>query len=284
MLIYEHISVQEHFEMRVWVKVDGLELTHAAQQILKSTMHMSCSTDDLNELDEMVRDTLLGRRCLIVFDGVESMTQDLWLHMKMMWFDSVYLRSVVLITTPSEDVANHVYNELFELRLLSQYEDCRQLALVSSDVVKNIEALCGNIPMLIKLVGSMMRYHDNLRRLLSKMQFLDVSSSLPTFDASVAVLLCVWAFSRQLRQCLAFCSIFPKACALDRVNIINMWAAHGLLKTSPKHNLRDIGDSYFHHQLLCRSFFTDISRNGYGDITEFRMPGLIHRVMHAGCC
>ncbi|KAL8479292.1 hypothetical protein ACS0TY_026232 [Phlomoides rotata] len=280
-LIYEHVLVQEHFEMRVWVKVDGQEfnLHHAAQQILKSAMGMPCSTDDPDELDEMVRDTLQWRRCLIVFDGVESMTQDLWLHMKKMWFDSVDLWSVVLITTPSEDVANLVSNEAFELRQLSQDEGCRQLVLASSDfedmsghVVENLEALCGNIPMLIKLVESMMRYHDNLKHLL------DAIKSLPTCDASVAILLCVWALPPELRQCLAFCAIFPKGYALERVNIINMWAAHGLLKTSPKHNLHDIGDSYF-HQLLCRFFFTDISRNEYGDITEFRMPGLIHPIM-----
>lgn len=40
-------------------------------------------------------------------------------------------------------------------------------------------------------------------------------------------------FLRNLRQCLAFCAIFPNGYVLDR-EIINMWAAHGLLKPSPK--------------------------------------------------
>ncbi|KAL8479288.1 hypothetical protein ACS0TY_026229 [Phlomoides rotata] len=288
--VYEHIRVQECFEMRAWVKMDGHEfrIHHAAQQILKSAMGMSCSTDDLDELDEMVGDTLQGRRCLIVFDGVESITQDLWLHMSKHWFDFVDVGSKVLITTHSEGVANLVATEAFELKPLSQYDGwslCRQLALISSDfeedmtghVVKNLEALCGYVPLLLKLVGSMKRYDDNLRHIFSMLDFSDALFQ-SNFDASVAILICIWALPPQLRQCLAFCAIFPKDYALDRVKIINMWAAHGLLKQSPEKNLHEIGDSYF-HQLLCRSFFADIARNEYGDITEFRMPGLIHTIM-----
>lgn len=95
---------------------------------------MSCSIDDVDELNEMVRDSLVGRRCLIVFDGVEYMTGDLWLHKKHYWFDFIDVGPKVLITTPSEGVANLklLANELFELEPLSQYDGlslCRILRL-----------------------------------------------------------------------------------------------------------------------------------------------------------
>lgn len=57
---------------------------------------MSCSIDDVDELNEMVRDSIVGRRCLIVFDRVEYMTRDLWLHMKHYWFDFIDFESKVL--------------------------------------------------------------------------------------------------------------------------------------------------------------------------------------------
>lgn len=291
-LVYEDELVKESFELRVWVKVDGQEfnLHRAAQQILKSTMGMSCSLDDLNELDEMVRDTLHSYKCLIVFDEVDSMQNDSWIHIKQLWFNVVGLGSKILITTTSKDVSHLVSSQSFELSQLSRdagWVLCTYLALGFADklkdlsiaMAKNLEALCRGNPLLLKLVGSLMRFDYKISDVICLLDFSDSILS-PSCDVAVVVLMCVWALDPHLRQCFAYCALFPKGCAMDKEKTIGMWIAHDLVKPSLGSNsLHSIADSYF-HQLLCRSFLTDITCNQFGDITEFRVPGLIHKIMH----
>lgn len=285
-LVYEDKVVKEHFELRAWVKVEeqNLNLQHAAHGIMKSALGMSCSIHDLHELDELLRDTLHSQRCLIVFDGIESVALDLWQHMNQHWFNFVDLGSIVLLTTPNKDVAAN--SPFLELTPLSwgdslslcgfqlEFDSTEDIKNISSPMAKNLSALCQGNPLALELVGSMMRYDEKLREILHSMDFSDVI----VLDVSVPILLCVWVLPLHLRQCLAFCAIFPKGYALIKEKIIDMWIAHGLVNPSSDSkdgNLEDIGNIYF-HQLLCRSFFTDITCNEYGDITDFRMSGLIH--------
>ncbi|KAL0413895.1 UNVERIFIED_CONTAM: putative disease resistance RPP13-like protein 1 [Sesamum radiatum] len=291
-LVYEEEVVKKHFEVRAWVKVAGREirLQHIAQEILKSATGISCPLDDLEDLDEMVRDTLKSQICLFVFDEIHSMGEGSWLHMNQKWFNVVGLGSKVLITSRSYDVGKIMGRKPIELRGLSEHAGwslCRHLAFDSSEGVKNpltspmaenLAALCQGSPLLLKLVGSLMRHEKEFYDMLCSTNLSD-GKSMPFADASIVVLLSIWALPRHLRQCLAYCATFPHGYALDKEKIIKMWIAVGLVKkTSPgNNNLEDIGSAYF-HQLLCRSFFMDITRNEYGDIVEFQIPGLIHDI------
>ncbi|GFQ00720.1 putative disease resistance protein rga1 [Phtheirospermum japonicum] len=271
-LVYEDDVVKEHFELRAWVNVHGpeLKLHHAAQGILTSAMGMSCSVDDMDDLDEMVRDVLHSNKCLIVFDGIDSMAEDSWFHMNQHWFGFVDLGSRVLITTPSEVVANLVTENPFVLSRLSTDDSLslfRYLSYRSSELVaRNVAALCQGNPLLLKLVGSLI-FNGSLGNRLSSDGILSTHS-----DESAVVKMCVSALPRELREFLAYCSFFSKGYAMDKEKIIRMWIANGIVMPSQRNE--DDGAYYF-DQLLSSSFFTDITRDEY--IKEFRMPGLIHK-------
>ncbi|KAL8482808.1 hypothetical protein ACS0TY_025731 [Phlomoides rotata] len=291
-MVYDDAAVKMHFEVRVWVTVEGEEfkLQQAAHGILKSTMGMSCSVDDLDELGEMVRDSLHSLKCLIVFDGVESMGRDFWLYMNEYWFDFVDFGSMVLITTTDKDVTHSLAKlqviELTQLSWKDSWSLCEsQLSFHSTEGIKNISwtmannisSLCWGNPLALRLVGSMSRYDEKLRDLLYSVDFSDVIVD-PPLDVSFPILLCIWALPVHLRQCFAYCAVFPTGYALNKEKIIDLWIARGLVKTSPENkSLEDIGNAYF-HQLLYRSFFTDITSDQYGDIIEFRIPNLIHDI------
>ncbi|KAL8048915.1 hypothetical protein ABFX02_07G098400 [Erythranthe guttata] len=285
-LVYDDDAVmKEHFKLRAWVKVEGQELRlhQVAQGILKSLLDISCSIDDMDELDEIVRETLQSERCLIVFDGVESMSDDSWLHMVKRWFDFADLGSVVLITSCRKQVTNLVWNHRpFELSQLS--EDAalslyRHLAYSFSEedvttplMAKNVAALCGGDSLSLRLFGSCMRNHSILRELISTVDF-SVVMLLPAPDASAVILMCVWALPQQLRQCLALCSVFPKGYALNKQKVIRMLIAH----LDCCNQLSDFDDSCV-DQLISMSFFTDVTYDEYGEIEEFQMPDLIRKI------
>ncbi|KAL2230335.1 UNVERIFIED_CONTAM: putative disease resistance RPP13-like protein 1 [Sesamum indicum] len=286
-LVFEEEVVKKQFEVRAWVKVAGrgIRLQHIAQEILKSATGISCPLDDLEDLDEMVRDTLKWQTCLFVFDEIHSMAEGSWLHMNQKWFNVVGLGSKVLVTSHSYDVGKIMGGKPIELRGLSEHAGwslCRDLAFDSSEDVENplagnLAALCQGVPLLLKLVGSLMRYEKELCDMICSINLSD-DKIMPSGAASIVVLLTLWALPQHLLQCFAYCAIFPEGYAFNKEKIIKMWMAVGLVKPSPgNNNPEDIGAAYF-HQLLCRSFFMYMTRNEYGDTVEFQIPGLIHDI------
>ncbi|KAL0456541.1 UNVERIFIED_CONTAM: putative disease resistance RPP13-like protein 1 [Sesamum latifolium] len=223
-LVYEEEVVKKHFEVRAWVKVVGREfrLHHIAQEILKSATSISCPLDDLEDLDEMV-----------------------------------------LVTGRNYDVEEIVGRKPIELKELSEHAGwslCRDLAFDSSEdeensltspLAGNLAALCQGIPLLLKLVGSLMRYEKELRDMLCSSNLSD-DKIMPYDVASIVVMLSIWALPQHLRQCFVYCAMFSQGYAFNKEKIIKKWMAVGLVKPSPgNNNLEDIGAAYF-HQLLCR--------------------------------
>ena len=75
-----------------------------------------------------------------------------------------------------------------------------------------------------------------------------------------------------LKQCSAFCSLFPKDYQFNSFDLIHLWMANGLLSetTSNTQDLEDVGHSYI-KELLSRSFFQFTPHS-----SDFKMHDLIH--------
>jgi hypothetical protein len=77
-----------------------------------------------------------------------------------------------------------------------------------------------------------------------------------------------------LKQCFAYCRLFPKDHRISVKALINLWAAQGFIKLSnPKQRVEDISRDYF-MELLWRSFFQDVENNYLGNIKSCKMHDL----------
>ena len=79
-----------------------------------------------------------------------------------------------------------------------------------------------------------------------------------------------------LKQCFAFCSIFPNGYEFDRDEFVKLWITVGLVKPRGVRSLENIGSRYFDY-LLWRSFFHVSSGNQQWKL-KYKMPGLIHEL------
>ena len=69
-----------------------------------------------------------------------------------------------------------------------------------------------------------------------------------------------------IKQCFAYCRLFPKDYEIDVETLIDLWAAQGFIKLSnPKQRVKDVGREYF-MLLLWRSFFQDVREDFRGNI------------------
>ncbi|GKV45240.1 hypothetical protein SLEP1_g52349 [Rubroshorea leprosula] len=80
-----------------------------------------------------------------------------------------------------------------------------------------------------------------------------------------------------LKQCFAFCSVFPKDSVMEKEMLMQLWMAEGFLQPLSERymEMEDIGDRYF-NSLSSYSLFQDAERDSYGSVIACKMHDLVH--------
>ncbi|THG03441.1 hypothetical protein TEA_013959 [Camellia sinensis var. sinensis] len=305
-MIYNDEVVKARFNLRAWVSVDAEGnvpddsiAEKIGKGIVESAMGMSCQLVAVDELDELVRDALESKTCLIVLAGVNSMmSREAWMRLLEKWFSTVAPGSSVIVTTCNSEVADFMSTvRPYQLNALSEEDSWslfRQLAFEPFQVMESPEIVsiarkivvrCLGIPLFLNLLGGLMRFHKTKEEWLSVHDCFEMLSARPWMACCITPLhsdihnflsVCYHYLPPHLKQCFAYCSIFSKDRVLDKDKVIQMWIAEGLVQsTGGNGTLEEIGNVFF-QELLCRSFFTGEKWDEYGETTGYRMHPLLH--------
>lgn len=79
------------------------------------------------------------------------------------------------------------------------------------------------------------------------------------------------------KPCFAYCSLFPEGYKIDRDELVKLWMAQGFIKSEGSKELEEIGEAYF-DDLLWYSLFQGAEYDDDGNITQFKMLGLVHDI------
>ncbi|RVW26581.1 putative disease resistance RPP13-like protein 1 [Vitis vinifera] len=240
--------------------------------------------NDLNLLQVKLKEKLSGKKFLLVLDDVWNENYDKWDRL------CTPLRaggpgSKVIITTRNMGVASLTRTvSPYPLQELSN-DDCRAVFAQHALGARNFEAhphvkiigeemvnRCRGLPLVAKALGGILRNELNHEAwddiLKSKIWDLpeEKSGVLPALKLSYHHL------PSHLKQCFAYCAIFPKGYEFKKDELILLWMGEGFLQqTKGKKRMEDLGSKYF-SELLSRSFFQQSS-----DIMpRFMMHDLIH--------
>ncbi|KDP39600.1 hypothetical protein JCGZ_02620 [Jatropha curcas] len=286
-LVYNDERVKERFELsRMWVSVSiDFNLTRILRGIMESYSKMALPADlSPNLILSRFRDFLPGKKFLLVLD-------DVWNDNYSDWEPLLELLklgnkgSKVLVTSRSRKVADIVgtcppylleylpENECWSLfeRIAFKKGDLpypRKKDL--EDIGREIVAKCKGLPLAVKTMGGLLRGNTELqywRRILrSNTWELEDQNILPALKLSYNHL------PSHLKQCFAFCSVFPKAYAFDKKELVKLWMAQSFVQPIEQNNTEEIGSEYFDF-LLTRSFFQLLNIN---NSVKYRMHDLIH--------
>ncbi|XXG50766.1 hypothetical protein AAC387_Pa02g4702 [Persea americana] len=228
-----------------------------------------------------------GKKFLLVLDDMWNEDPEEWNRLKH------YLRgargSKIIVTTRSEKVALIMGTlpphqlarlseddcwSLFKKRAFVPEEEDRHPNLII--IGKEVVSKCGGLPLAAKTLGSLMRF----KREEAEWIFLKESEVWNLHDQENGILpalrLSYNHLPAHLKQCFAYCSLFPKDYEFQKAKLIQLWMAEGLIQPSKDcKQMEDIGKEYFNN-LLWRSFFQDGKRDEYGNITQCKMHDLMH--------
>ncbi|KAJ7949315.1 Disease resistance protein [Quillaja saponaria] len=264
-LVYNDERVKDHFEIQLWICVsETFDVIGITKTILEALSFSTNDSRDLNMLQLKLKDRLAGKKCLLVLDDVWNENPTSWEYLQLP-FNNFGLGSKILVTTRIENVAKVMHSfSIHHLKQLQKEDGWKLFAKHAFDdrdsgAYPNLEAIgkkivkkCKGLPLAIKALGGML-YTKSLAEEwdnILKSDIWDFSS-----DIIPALRLSYHYLPSHLKQCFAYCSIFPKDYVFGKGKLIKMWMALGFLQKS-KNNKRmeEVGKEYF-DDLVARSFF-----------------------------
>ncbi|KAJ6867472.1 disease resistance protein RGA1 isoform X2 [Populus alba x Populus x berolinensis] len=286
-MVYNEERVKPQFSLRIWVCVStDFDVRRLTRAIIESIDGAACGLQELDPLQQRLQEKLNGKKFLLVLDDVWDDYGDRWNKLKEV------LRcgakgSAVIVTTRIEMVALRMATafvkhmgrlsdedswQLFQQLAfgMRRKEERARLEAIGVSIVKK----CGGVPLAIKALGNLMRLKE------SEDQWIAVKESeiwdlreeaneiLPALRLSYTNL------SPHLKQCFAFCAIFPKDHVMRREELLALWMANGFISCRREMDLHVMGIEMF-NELVGRSFLQEVEDDGFGNIT-CKMHDLMH--------
>ncbi|GAU49910.1 hypothetical protein TSUD_238840 [Trifolium subterraneum] len=285
-LIFNHERVVKHFELRMWVCVsEDFSLKRMTKAILESASGHAYEDLDLDLLQRKLVDFIQRKKYFLVLDDVWDDKQENWQRLRSL-LACGGKGSSILVTTRLAKVAEimgtmppHNISELsdedcwklFKQRAFAPNEEEQaELVVIGKEILKK----CGGVPLAAIALGSLLRFKREEKEWLfvkeSKLWKLqDEDYVMPALKLSYLNL------PVKLRQCFAFCALFPKDESISKQHVIELWIANGFISSNEMLDEEDIGNEVW-NELYWRSFFQDIKMDRIDNFTSFKMHDLVH--------
>ncbi|XP_050385709.1 putative disease resistance RPP13-like protein 1 isoform X2 [Argentina anserina] len=283
-LVYNDANVSSQIDLKAWACVsDVFDVQRITKTLVESATKASCSTNNLELLQDQLKMRLKNKRFLFVLDDVWNEKYESWDKLRVP-FTVGAPGSKIIITTRNKTVASLMGTvPAYCLEGLSD-SDCRllfeQIVFQNSnlDAYPKLKVIgekmvdkCKGLPLAAKALGGLLRAEPELDEnywngiLNSKIWKLADNNILPALRLSYHHL------PGHLKPCFAYCSMFPKDYEYDREMLILLWMAEGFVP-NPEGNQRieDVAGRYV-SDFLSRSLFQHTN-----DKLRLVMHDLIH--------
>uniref|UniRef100_A0A0E0M582 Uncharacterized protein n=1 Tax=Oryza punctata TaxID=4537 RepID=A0A0E0M582_ORYPU len=289
-LIYNDPEIEKHFPLRRWCCVsDVFDVVTIANNIC-----MSRERDREKALQDLQKE-VGGKKYLIVLDDVWEQDSVKWGKLKTC-LKKGGMGSAVLTTTRDAEVARIMVTGEVEVHNLENLGEIytkeiiqrRALTLPNNDehfgILCKIVHRCHGSPLGAKAFGSMLSTRTTMQEwndVLTKSNICNEGEDkiFPILRLSYDDL------PSHMKQCFAFCAIFPKDYEIDVETLIQLWLAHDFIPLQEEDHLETVAENIF-NELVWRSFFQDVNKisqrgeNVYRSQLRDRTTCKIHDLMH----
>ncbi|KAF9592876.1 hypothetical protein IFM89_018456 [Coptis chinensis] len=267
-LLFNNQEVESSFDLRMWVFVTSdsnvVGLTRSILEAANGESISHCLSLELLQVKLMK--ILRERKFLLVLDDLWNQ-KDSELELLFKPLKRGLRGSKIIVTTRSHVVSWLVSTAgTYPLKGLSD-QDCwsvikhKALRSINLDIAQDFEAIgmdiarkCKGLPLAAKIVGNLL--HSKVDEISwnnilgSKIWDLSVFKNeiIPALRSGYHRL------PSHLRQCFAYCSMFPQSYDFEKDKIIRMWLGEGFIRPEGRRTIEDVASDYF-DQLFWMSFF-----------------------------
>ncbi|KAM3302838.1 hypothetical protein P3S67_013868 [Capsicum chacoense] len=277
--VYNDKKVTNHFGLKAWICVsetyDAFEISNGLLQAFDSFDLKDDS--NLNELQVKLKESLKGKRFLIVLD---DMWNENYIQWNKLWniFIQGGIGNKIIVTTRKESVALMMGSWAINVGILSseaswalfkrhslENRDPPKEHLELEEVGKQIADKCKGLPLALKALAGSLRCKSEMD------EWTDVlrSEMWDSNDILPALMLSYNELPAHLKQCFAFCAIYPKDYHFCKEQVIHLWIASGLVQQLHS------GNQYF-NELGSRLLFERVPKSSERDGGKFVMHDLVN--------
>ncbi|PNS96618.1 hypothetical protein POPTR_017G127800v4 [Populus trichocarpa] len=286
-LVYNDGRIKKHFDVRIWVCVSvDFSIQKLTSAIIESIEGTRPNIQKLDTLLRRLQEKLGGKKFLLILDDVWEDDHGNWSKLK----DALSCGdkgSAVIVTTRLGTAADKMATTPVQHLATLSDEDSwllfEQLAfgMRSAEERGRLKGIgvaivnkCGGVPLALRALGSLMRSMKTANE-WSRVKESEIWD-LPNEGSWIlpALSLSYMNLKPSVKQCFAFCSIFPKDYVMLKERLVALWMANGFISGNGKIDLHDRGEEIF-HELVGRCFFQEVKDYGLGNIT-CKMHDLIH--------
>ncbi|KAI0503557.1 hypothetical protein KFK09_014491 [Dendrobium nobile] len=298
-------EITKDFDPKMWVCVsNNFDVKKVIADMLESLKKKRPRLETLDALQDSLRTEIMSKKFLLVLDDIWEEDESKWGDVLAPLFFGGF-GSKILVTTRTDSVAvmlAKVIKKKKEIVKLEGLEEDKCLELLNShafagvenspDDHENLRVIARDIviklsrsPLASKVIGGVLNENLDVRhwRTVLESNLLGRNSIHSILRLSYIVL------PNHLRNCFAFCCMFPEDHKFDKDDLVRMWIALGFIQPSQEMTMEDIGGRYF-DALVKKTLFDKFEVIDY-DLTvtyNYKMHDLIHesasRFFAQVCC
>ncbi|XP_074275588.1 disease resistance protein RGA2-like isoform X2 [Silene latifolia] len=297
-LVYNDERVKCVFSLRLWVCVSDqggkeFDVKYILSRILESA---GCELDDglsKERVQTRFQEELGGKKCLLVLDDVWN--EDCYKWRELRGFLMRFGRgSRIILTSRSKESARIIGNDhscIYELGGLSEENSWCLFELTAFgkghghvdqtelvEIGRNIVKQCCNVPLAIKVVGSLLfGQHKSKWEAFEKDGLACLAKTSPDGSMITSILkLSYDNLHHPLKTCFRYCAVFQKGYRIRKEMLISLWMAQGYIQPFyAGQDMEEAADDLF-SILLRRCFFQDVRMDEHGDVKSCKMHDLMH--------
>ncbi|XP_042428874.1 putative disease resistance protein RGA1 [Zingiber officinale] len=280
---HKDIRVQDHFHLKIWVCVsNNFTVQGLVKSIIESiTLQKQYDNMGLESLQKILHQHIAQKKFLLVLDDVWSDNKRIWEKFCALLKVGAY-GSKIIVTTRDMKISKMV--SLVEPILLHGLDEDTfwQLFKKSSfgtlnpeeypeleDIGRKIVRKLKGSPLAAKTLGSVLQSNLCQQHWATVMESDIWKVKQDEDDIMPALHLSYRYLNENLKQCFAFCSVFPKDNVFKEAELVRMWIAEGFIQNKNTKRMEDVGSDYF-LEFVNRSFFQEVK------YSRFVMHDLIH--------
>ncbi|PIA60036.1 hypothetical protein AQUCO_00400720v1 [Aquilegia coerulea] len=272
-LVYNH-NYQEFpevsFNLKMWVSItkdfDVMRLTRCIIEAAtrESTSHLL----NLDSLQIRLTEILQGNKFLLVLDDLWNVKKNEW-NLLLKPLNHGLRGSKIVVTTGSTLVSSLVGTaEPYDLKCLSD-QACFSLLMDEAlgdinlhtttpeleEIGMEIARKCKGLPLAAKIVGSLLHSKEDQNEWNNLLDSRIWDSSVIKNEIVPALRSGYHRLPSHVRQCFAYCSMFPQNYDFEKIKLVRMWMGEGfIIPDKERTMIEETGNDYF-DQLSQKSFF-----------------------------
>ncbi|KAG6469925.1 hypothetical protein ZIOFF_070860 [Zingiber officinale] len=267
--VYNDPLICKYFNSRVWLhfteESDAVSLSKA---FFVSITGKSCDGKEPVHLQSVMKETLKGKKLLLVLDDPHDLNPRLWEYLQAP-LAGVRMAKFIITSLTELDASKLRGIESYPLGCLHidlswdlfQYYAFREDSSHPPELVeigKYIVQKCRGLPIAVKTLGSLLGYQMDRRIWIDVLESELWKLQETENDISPALQLSYYLLPTYLKPCFLYCSLFPRGCKFDKYELVRLWMAQGYIQHEDEdeddQSLETVGCNYFHELQMLTIF------------------------------